>query len=275
MEFAALFIWLSLCLVMGGLIHTVMAGAMTHRTIMLLAAPGMVVRKFSMTLAALVCGGTVTRVRLYELSSRDIDFRADGTSSVAKVMVPLAPLFAGAVAVVALNGLFGGPLDLSHQPPALASLDSGGLRGFLGGTWSLLASVVRQGMRSDWGNPRLYVLFALIFSLALGACEPVERVRQAVLGAGLLAVVLALLSSIAVRRAGVIAATPAWLQATRTFVVSSSAAAFAMMVYGMFAALVVGFAVRIYELLGGSGTRKPTRRGRTRPLEEEDLGRAA
>ena len=277
MEYAALFIWLSLCLVMGGLIYSMMAGALTHRPVMLLAAPGMVLRKFSMTLAALVCGGTVTRVRIYELSSRDIDFRADGTSSVAKVLVPLAPLFAGAAAVVMLNGMFGGPLNLSYEPPALTSLDSGGLRGFILGTWSLLNNVVRQGLKSDWGNARLYVLFALVFSLALGACEPMERVRQAILGAGLLAIGLALLSTIAVRRAGVIAATPTWLQVTRAFVVRSSAVAFAMMVYGMFTALVVGFTVRIFELLsGGKKSPKASKgRGRSAALEDDDIRQAA
>jgi hypothetical protein len=277
MEYAALFIWLSLCLVMGGLIHSVMAGALSHRPVMLLAAPGMVVRKFSMTLAALICGGTVTRVRIYELSSRDIDFRADGTTSVAKVLVPLAPLFAGAAAMAVLNGMFGSPLSLSHEPPVLASLDSGGVRGFILGTWGLLSDVVRQGLASDWGNPRLYVLFALVFSLALGACEPMERVRQAILGAALLALALALLSTIAVRRVGVLAATPAWLQATQAFVVRSSAVAFGMMVYGMFAALIVGFSVRIYELLSGSkkSPKAPKSRGRTASLEDEDIRQAA
>lgn len=275
MEFAALFIWLGVCLILGGLIHSLMAGALTHRALMLLAAPGMIMRKFTMTLTALVCGGTVTRVRIYELSRRDIDFQADGMASVAKVLVPLAPLFAGAAVVVALNGAFGSPLNLSYEPPALSSLDGGGLRGFMGGTWALLSTVVRQAIHADWGSGRLYVLFALIFSMALGACEPAERVRQAMLGAGLLAVVLALLSSIAVRRAGVIAATPVWFTAARVFIVRSSAVAFVMMVYGLLASLVAGFCVRVYELLWRSGGKGRGKAGRAAALDDDQLRRAA
>lgn len=272
MEYTALFVWLSLCLVLGGLMRTVMAGALTHRFVMLLAAPGMIIRKFTMTLTALLSGATVTRVRVYELSSRDIDYRADGAASIAKVLVPLAPLFGTAVAMIALNEMFGRPLKLDYSPPALASLDTGGFRGFFHGTWLLLSSVVRQAMRSDWQSLKLYVLFALIFSLALGSCSAMNRVKEAILGAGLLAVVLALLSSIAVRRAEGMAATPAWFVALRSFVVSCSGVAFIMMVYGLLTSLVVGVAVRMYELITGSRSRRPAR---ARAAEPKDAKGAA
>lgn len=255
MEYMALFIWLSLCLILGALIHFVMAGALTHRLVMLLAAPGMIIRKFTMTLVALLCGGTVTKVRIYELSARDIEFKAEGAASIAKVLVPLAPLFGGAVAMVAVNSVFGSPFRLDYSPPALSALDSGGLRSFLGGTWLLLASVVRQATQSDWRSLSFYVIFALIFSLALGACAPMERVKEAILGAALLAVTLALLSSVSVGR-GAIRTTPGWIMATSSFIVRSSGVAFIMMVYGMLTALVVGLAVRIYELLTRSSARK-------------------
>ncbi|MGD2175793.1 MAG: hypothetical protein PVJ27_10355 [Candidatus Brocadiaceae bacterium] len=250
MEFMALFIWLCLCLLVGGLMHYVMVGALSHRLVQLLAAPGMVVRKFTMSLTALLCGGTVTRVRIYELSSRDIDFQADGASSVAKVLVPLAPLFGCAALMVALNAIFGNPLNLNYAPPALASLDSGGLKGFFLGTWDLLSRVIRQAARADWGSLDLYVLFALTFSLALGACAPLERVKEAMLGAGLIAVVLAVLSSLAVRRGPAdIPAQPEWFVGVKTFIVGTSAAAFVMMIYGMAGALVTGLCVRAYELI--------------------------
>jgi len=261
MEYMALFIWLCLCLLLGGTLHSAMRGALAHRPIQLLAAPGMVMRKFTMTLVALVCGGTVTRVRIYELSSRDINFEADGTSGVAKVLVPLAPLFGGALVVMALNTMFGEPLQFDYTPPSLASLDGGGLRGFLQGTGSLLTRVVRQGTRSDWSSPRIYVLFALLFSMALGGCAPLERIKEAALGAGLLAVLLALVSTVAVRGGadGLSVAAP-WFSSTRGFVVTTSAAAFVMMVYGMLVAIFVGIAVRVYELIvnrgKGGGTKK-------------------
>ena len=273
MEYTALFIWLALCLMLGGLMHFVMAGALSHRPVQLLAAPGMVVRKFTMTLDALLSGATVTRVRVYELSSRDIDFRADGIASVSKVLVPLAPLFGAAVAMAAVNDIFGAPLQLGCPVPALASLDTGAARGFLEGTWLLVSSVVRQGIRSDWHNPRLYVLFALLFSLALGACSPFERIREALLGTGLICIVLALLSSIAVRRAAVVAASPGWFVTAKDFIVSTAGVSFFMMVYGMLTAVVVGVIVRLYEVVAGSGAR-PKHRAKPAAVEE-DMQRAA
>jgi hypothetical protein len=272
-EYTALFIWLTLCLVLGGLISYVMAGARTHRAVQFLAAPGMVIRKFSMTVTALLCGASITRVRVYELSSEDIDFQAEGISSIAKVLAPLSPLFGCAVVMTAVNAAFGDPLRLECAPPALASLDSGGLKGFLAGTWALLDTGVRQGLKANWHSANLYVLFALIFSLALGASAPMRRVREAILGAGLLAVSLALLSSISVRRAGVVAATPTWFGSVRGFVVNRSGVAFMMMVYGMFAALVVGLVVRLYELTTRTSQR---RSAKSTPLPgDEEWKRAA
>jgi len=258
-EFTALFIWLTLCLVLGGLISYVMTGARSHRLVRLLAAPGLTIRKFTMTLTALLCGATLTRVRLYDLSSEDIDFQAEGASSVAKVFAPLAPLFGCALAMTILNAAFGSPLKLSYSPPALASLDSGGLRGFMLGTWDLLAGSVRHGFSADWSSPRLYILLALIFSLALGASAPMHRIREAILGSALLAVSLAVLSSLAIRRAGVVATTPGWFNGLQALVVSLSGVAFIMMIHGMFAALAVGLAVRVYELVTRTGHVTPTR----------------
>jgi hypothetical protein len=274
-EYAALFVWIALCLLLGGLMHFVTAGALAHRPVQLLAAPGMVVRKFTMTLVALVSGATVTRVRVYELSSRDIDFRADGFAGIAKVLVPLAPLFGGAMAVVAVNDVFGSPLRLDCRVPALASFDAGGLRGFLDGTWGLLSVTVRQGIRADWHNPRLYVLFGLLFSLALGASCPFERMREALLGTGLVCIVLALLSSIAVRRAQVVATSPAWFVAARDYVVGTAGIAFFMMVYGMLTALVVVVAVRVYEIVTGAGARSRPRSTSRAPAAKDELPRAA
>jgi hypothetical protein len=277
MEFAALFVWIGLCLLLGGLLHFVMKGALSHRGILILAAPGMALRKLAMTLVALVFGGTVTRVRIYELSSRDIDFQADGPSSVAKVMAPLAPLFGCAVALSALNAAFGRPLDLSYSMPGLSAVNGVGLQRFVAATWGMLSQVVRQGLGANWSNPRLYLLLGLAFSLALGACEPMERVRQAILGAALLAVALAVMSTIAVRR-GFIATAPPWFTATNAFVLSQAAVAFAMMVYGLMAALVVGLGVRVYEVasrLGGSSKKPKATRSRRSSSRGEEMDLAA
>lgn len=278
MEYLALFIWLALCLVMGALMNYAMAGALTHRAVQLLAAPGMIVRKITMTVTALVCGGTVTKVSIYELSGHDIDFKAEGPASIAKVLVPLAPVFGGAVAMIQLNGMFGSPLDLHYVPPELSALSGSGFKGFLYGTWLVLSSIVGQAIKADWHTLSLYCLFALTFSLALGACAPASRVKEAILGAGLVAVVLALLSSIAVRKAGILAGSPVWFTSTRTFIIESSGVAFLMMVYGMLAALVVGFTMRAYKLLfksGGKGAAGRKGKGRTARLDEGEEREAA
>ncbi len=273
MEYTALFIWLTLCLMLGGLINYLMAGALTHRLVRLLAAPGLFIRKFTMTVVALCCGATVTRVCVYDAGTEDIGFQADGIASIAKVLAPLAPLFGCAVALGALNASFGRPLSLDYSPPALSSLDSGGMRGFVLGTWSMLSSGVQQGLRADWHDGRLYVLFALIFSLGLGASAPMERVKEAILGAALVAVALALFSSISVRRAGVVAATPGWFAGIRDFVISASGVAFILMVYAMITALFVGLAVRIYEVASRSGS--GSRKGRTAKLPPDREGKRA
>ena len=278
MEYLALFIWLVLCLVMGALIHHLMAGALTHRAVQLLAAPGMIIRKITMVLTALVCGGTVTKVSIYELSAHDIDFKAEGAASIAKVLVPLAPVFGGAVAMMELNALFGSPLNLHYAPPGLAALSGNSFKEFLYGTWLVLSSVVNQAVQADWHTLRLYVLFALVFSLALGACAPMQRIKESLLGAGLLALVLAVLSSITVRKAGFLATTPDWFRTTKTFVVDCSGIAFLMMVYGMLAALAVGFTVRVVEVMSKGGAKGGSRqkgKGKAARDEEDEARRAA
>ncbi len=258
MEYAALFVWLALCLVLGAAIHYVLAGALEHQAVRLVAAPGTVIRKFTMAQSALFFGATLTRAKLYDLSSRDVDFEAEGVSSVAKAVVPLMPLFGCAVAMMAANAVFGRPFRLDYTPPSLDSFNAGGLQGFLLGTWELLSQVVRRGMSVDWGNPRLYVLFALTFSLALGAAAPLDRVREAVVGAALLAVGLAVFCALSTRRGFLGGSSPAaWALALRGAVVSASAAAFVMMVYGVVTALLFGMGVRLYEMITrtGSGSR--------------------
>jgi hypothetical protein len=250
MEHTALFIWLVLCLLMGALIHYIMDGAMQHEAMQYLAAPGTCVRKFSQALAALVFGGTVTQSAIYETDPRDTAFEAEGTSSIAKVLVPLAPLFGCAVAMGIMNSVFGNPFRLDYQPPELASFDAGGLRGHVTGTWALLMQVVRRGISVDWGNPRLYVLFALTFSLAYGAATPWSELREAVIGTALVTITLAVLSVLGLRSGFLGLSRPLrFAKVLKDAVVSYSAAAFVMMVYGLLTTLAVGIAVRVYELI--------------------------
>jgi len=262
MQYVALLLWLLTCLAMAALMQFVMTGALTHRFLQVLAAPGAVVRKLAMAVATLLCGGTVTRVRLYELSSREIDYEAPGASSLANLVVPLTPLFAGAAALTALNAAVSGPLELDCEPPTLASFDGQGLTAYLAVMWGILFTSVRQAVQWHWADPRLYLLIALLFSLAVNAAPAAGRLKEAVLGACLLSAVLAVLSTVAVRRMGVAAGTPVWFAALRTSVMQSAGAAFLMLAYGLLAALPVGVAVRAYEMLSARGG---TRRKRAAP----------
>ncbi len=276
MEYAALFVWLVLCLILGAAIHYVLAGALEHQAVRLAAAPGTLIRKFTMALSALFFGATLTRARLYDLSERDVDFEAEGVSSIAKAVVPLMPLFGCALGMMAVNAMFGRPLRLDYSPPSLDSLGASGLKGFLLGTWELLSQVVRRGMNVDWGNPRLYVLFALTFSLALGAAAPLDRVREAVIGAALLAVGLAVFCALSARRGFFGGSSPAaWAVALRGAVVQASAAAFVMMVYGVVTALLFGLGVRLYEMITRTGSNSRSGKKPATMLSEKKSRRAA
>ena len=128
MEYCALFVWLTLCLLVGAAVHYVLAGAMETQLVKLISAPGTIVRKFTMALTALFCGATLTKAKLYELSDRDVDFSADGISSISKALVPLMPLFGCAAVMMVLNAMFLHPFRLDYTPPAISAFDSGGIR---------------------------------------------------------------------------------------------------------------------------------------------------
>ena len=261
MEYVALFLWFSLCVLLGALMHRVMQGPVCYRLIALATAPGVVVRKSSQTLVAMLCGATVTDVRIYQISQRDIAFKADGVSSVAKVLVPLAPLFGCVLILGVLNSWLGEPLQFNYAPPPLPSLDAGGLKGLLISVGTLLSRLLRQTFRGDWRSAEFYVMLVLIFSLALGACQPVERVREALLGVALLVVSIALVSALVTPSSlvGRAASSPGraqiWAATSRGFLVDCAGTAFALMLFGMLQAIAVGVGVRLYELLAGAPTR--------------------
>lgn len=86
------------------------------------------------------------------------------------------------------------------------------------------------------------------------------------MGAALLAVVLALLSSISIQRGpDALPSSPAWLGDARSMIVRLSGVAFIMMVYGMLGALVVGVTVRMYETVMRSGTGKRKAKAADKP----------
>ena len=277
MEYVALFVWLLVCLVLGGVINAILQSAHQYKLVALLAAPGMVARKFAMTAVGLLSGATVTQVNIYDLSERDIGFEAKGIPGISKMLVPLAPLFVCAVVLQGINVALGSPLSLSFRPPPFSSLDATGLRGFMFGLWDLMSGLFRQIVDADWGSGRLYLLLAFIFSLSLGACVPFAKFREGFLGIAFLAGGLAALCALLGVRSGaagaaVAASSPAarWGLAARSFVMGTAGMAFIMMLCGLMAGVVGGVLVRLFELAGkgsrgagASGSKKASKSSET------------
>jgi len=272
MEYVALFVWLLLCVTLGGLMHTILQTPFNYRLIRILAAPGVTLRKLAMAVVALVTGATVTKVNVYNISDRDIGFQGQGVSSVSNVLVPLGPLFASAVVLQIVNAMLGSPVSFNYSPPPVPSLDAGGAKAFLMGMSPLVSGLVKQGLVADWGSLRFYVLLGCVLSLSLGACVSFEKFREAVLGSLLLVAALAVICALAGVRSGLgstavstLAESPAapLVRSVRTFLTGTTGVAFIMMLCGMMVAIVVGIVVRLYQLMisaaGGksnSGTRE-------------------
>jgi len=264
-----MFVWLVICLLFGGLMHAALRTAFNYKWVKLLAAPGVGLRKLAMTVAALVTGATVTQVNIYRTSERDIGFTAEGVAGVSKVLVPLAPLFACALALRAVNAMLGTPLGLDFSPPVILSLDTGGAMGFTRRLLALMVELVRQSSGADWGDPKLYVLLAFIFSLSLGAGVPFDKFRESLLGVAVLVVGLAVICALLGLRSGAdTAAAPAgsgvaveWILSARAFVTGTAGMALIMMLCGILAAVAVGVVARVFDMVSNAGKRGASPRG--------------
>jgi len=232
-----MFVWLVICLLFGGLMHAALRTAFNYKWVKLLAAPGVGLRKLAMTVAALVTGATVTQVNIYRTSERDIGFTAEGVAGVSKVLVPLAPLFACALALRAVNAMLGTPLGLDFSPPVILSLDTGGAMGF---TRRLLALMVE-----------------------------LVRFRESLLGVAVLVVGLAVICALLGLRSGAdTAAAPAgsgvaveWILSARAFVTGTAGMALIMMLCGILAAVAVGVVARVFDMVSNAGKRGASPRG--------------
>ncbi len=259
MPYVALFIWLAMCPLLGGVMHHILRSAFSYRLVGFLAAPGLVVRKLAMTVAALVTGATVTQVNIYNLKDRDIGFDASGISTTARVLVPLAPLFACAIALQIVNAMLGRPVDLAYEPPALSSLDAGGASGFMLGMWNLMSQLVRHVAQADWGSLKLYALLGFLFSLSLGACVRFGKFHDAILGVALLALGLAALSALFGLGGGLApgagsapggGSSSRLALSLRAGVMTASGTAVVMMLGGLLAAILVSTTARVLEMVG-------------------------
>ena len=279
MEYVALFLWLVLCITCGALMHTLLESAANYSLIKFLSAPGIIVRKVSMTAAALAGGATVTHSNAYHLSERDVAFNADGMAKISRFLVPLAPLFACAVLLCAANVLLARPVSLTITAPTVSSLDAGGALGFLDGLFAMVSGLLHQIAAADWQSFRWYALLLLAFSLSLGAGVAFDRFKECFVGAALLVGVLALLCTLFIHtgsdagRPAVLITLSTWVSSVRTFLMDTGAMAVVMMLFGLLAAILVGISVRLYEMLASAATdtgrsSKPSRK--SADDEEED-----
>lgn len=276
MEYLALFFWLAACLLLGGLVHWLVRDALTYRPVRWIAAPGLGVRKFSMAIAALLTGATVTHARLYDAGEDEVRYDTKGASGAARVLAPLAPLFGAACVLALLNATFGGPLRLGHAMPRFQRLDPDGLAGFVRGSALLVSAVVRDFFEMGWRSAAAYVFAALTFSLALGACAPIQRVREPLMGAALVAVALALTAAIAAERTAIgTLSLPAWFQGLNSTVLGYAAVAFVMMVYGTLGALTTAIVVRAWALAHKGQGRSESGKVRRIKRSDEDRDQAA
>ncbi|MEF8788347.1 MAG: hypothetical protein V5A84_04695 [Planctomycetota bacterium] len=271
MQYIGLFVWFSLCLLLGSLVQSVMAGAARYRIVAALMLPGVMVRKLAQAAAALVCGARVTGCSLYEPTPRDIQFRCGNVSSGAKVLVPLAPLFGCIFAFVLLSGALNSPLSLQYPPPSIPSLDLQGVEAFAADTGAMVSGLLKSlGQSASTGG---YLMILLAFSLALGPCQPLERLKKAIVGVAAVVAALALLEGLA---AGIrlpesvlyllgIDGLRAAFVSLRRGLVDWAGRGLALIALGLGLSLIVGLLVRIYELATGrekgSGSAAPAGEG--------------
>jgi len=256
-EYVATFLRLVICLLLGGLMHAVLRSSFGYKLISILAAPGIVVRKLAMTTAAMLCGATLTELNLYRVSERDVTFSSEGAASLAKVLVPVVPIFACALALQAINAALGQPVPLSMPAPQIATLDAGGFQGFLAGLGRLLMQIVRETAAADWGSAAMYVLLAFVFSFSLGATVPFEKFKESLAGVTVLVVGLAVVCRLVGVPTGTVARLTGagispvvvWFASVRDFLIDTSSMAAVMMAFGLLAAVAVGIAVRGYEMV--------------------------
>lgn len=272
--YIALFVWFSLCLLLGSLVQSVMGGAARYRIVAALMLPGIMVRKLAQAGAALVCGARVTGCSLYQSTPRDAQFTCGNISSVAKVVVPLAPLFGCIFAFGVFSAALNSPLSLHYAPPSIPSMDMQGLQAFAADTGTMVSGLLRQlGQSAGAGH---YLMIVLAFSLALGACQPVGRLKQAILGVGAVVASLALLEGLAagirlpeglLNTLGISSARTAF-RSVRLGLVDRAGRGLALTALGLGLSLVVGLLVRIYELATGressSGEAAPAGEGAPR-----------
>ncbi|MFP4027720.1 MAG: hypothetical protein ACLFWL_08015 [Candidatus Brocadiia bacterium] len=255
MEFVAMFIWLSLCLLIGAMMHSLLHSSFSYKFLLWIAAPGVIIRKFAIAVTAMLTGATVDRANIYHISEREVAFTGEGFATVSKFMVPIAPLFICALVLQGANAALGSPLSLDLEAPEISSFDAGGFHVFIKGLGFLIVSLVRNVFQAEWGNFRLYVLFLLLFSLSLGAGVPLDKVRNSLIGIIILVLVLTLLCTLfkvpsgPVNPFGPPRKSAFAIKRLRDFLMETSAMALIMMLCGMLTSVMTGIGVRIFEII--------------------------
>lgn len=237
--------------------HAILRSTYTHVIVRYMAAPGIVARKFSMSIAALLTGGTVTNANLYQMSERDIGYSSSGLASVSRYLIPVAPVIFCAFMLQILNSSLGSPIQLDLSAPELTSFDTGGAKHFLEGIWSMMSELVHRMFSADWQSPKTYIMLVFLFSLSFGSSLPLTELRDAIAGTILLVVLLTAICTLSL--SGGSGSDPisssqltGAVRNARQFLMNTTAMALIMMICGLFVAIVVGITVRIFELLTSS-----------------------
>ncbi|MFW5922937.1 MAG: hypothetical protein ACOCSQ_00985 [Planctomycetota bacterium] len=258
MEYVALLLWLFICLTLGAAMHKLLSSVNSSNWMKWIAAPGVIVRKFAMSIAAMATGSTVTNVNVYHTSDRDIGFDSRALGGLPRFLVAVAPLFLAAVVLQTVNAFLGAPINPDLTEPIFAELSLEGAGEFFSSFWHLVSELVRDVGDGEWSNIGFYVFLGLALSLSLGASSAFARFKESLFGALLIVVCLAILCSIfGVPASGLSSLTgkhPAVsiVETIREFIFETAHFALIMMLCGMIMATVIGTIVRLFELLTSS-----------------------
>ena len=183
MEYVSLFIWLAACLAVAGIVDRLLQGALSYRLVQILVLPGAVVRNLSQSLAALMCGATLTDANAYTVNSDGVKTSGGTPSQVAGALTPVVPLLGCGAAAVVLQGAVGGPLPLSVSAPTLGSFSAQGVESFVSQTVTLVRVVALSVWRADFAQTGTWVMLVLSFGLAAGMTISFSALKRAVVGA--------------------------------------------------------------------------------------------
>jgi hypothetical protein len=132
------------------------------------------------------------------------------------------------------------------------------------GLFALVTQIAQRAVEANWQSGSLYVLLIFVFSFSLGAGVPFEKFREAFLGVLILVLGVALICALFGLRPGMnpaeVLATPGpavrWMRSVRAFLMSTAGMSLIMMLFGIFASVIVGLTARLFQMFGEATSKK-------------------